>query len=318
MIILLGASGYIGQAFQKELTRRGLPFHALSRRDVDYTDFRVLLKYLRDIKPDFLINAAGFTGRPNVDQCEIAKAETLAGNVLFSQAVAHACAIVDLPWGQVSSGCIYTGAKVGSDANTRIERDLTVPAVRALLESNPEQIHGFTEDDEPNFSFSQPPCSFYSGSKALAELALRKIGGCYLWRLRIPFDEFDNDRNYLSKVQRYSKVYDNVNSLSHRGDFARACLDLWERRAPFEIYNMTNPGFVSTRQVVDLIRKTLKPDRDFEFWANDDEFYRIGAKTPRSNCVLDVTKLSRAGVRIRPVAEALEESLSLWKPMNQG
>ena len=314
MIVLLGASGYIGQAFQTELIRRGLPFQPLSRRDVDYTDFRVLLEYLRQSKPEFLINAAGFTGRPNVDQCEIAKEETLDGNVLFPQTVAHACAILDLPCGQVSSGCIYSGAKVGAGA--RIERDLTVPAVRALLDSDPGQIRGFTEDDEPNFSFCRPPCSFYSGSKALAEQALRKVGGCYLWRLRIPFDEFDNDRNYLSKVQRYSKVYDNINSLSHRGDFARACLDLWERRAPFEIYNMTNPGFVSTREVVELIRKTLKPGRDFEFWANDDEFYRTGAKTPRSNCVLDVTKLRRTGVHIRPVTEALEESLRLWKPVN--
>ena len=66
-------------------------------------------------------------------------------------------------------------------------------------------------------------------------------------------------RNYLSKVQRYEKVYDNVNSISHRGDFVRACLDLWERRAPFGIYNVTNPGFVTTRQVVDLVEKILKP-----------------------------------------------------------
>ena len=49
------------------------------------------------------------------------------------------------------------------------------------------------------------------------------VGRGYLWRLRIPFDEFDNPRNYLSKVQNYAKVYDNVNSISHRGDFVSAC-----------------------------------------------------------------------------------------------
>jgi 3,5-epimerase/4-reductase len=59
----------------------------------------------------------------------------------------------------------------------------------------------------------------------------------------------------LSKVQRYAKVYDNVNSISHRADFVKACLDLWELRAPFGIYNVTNPGFVTTRQVVELIEK---------------------------------------------------------------
>jgi len=92
---------------------------------------------------------------------------------------------------------------------------------------------GFTEEDVPNFSFRDGPCSFYSGSKALAEEAINGVGRSYVWRLRIPFDEQDNARNYLSKVQRYAKVYDNVNSVSHRGDFVNACLDLWKMRAPF-------------------------------------------------------------------------------------
>ena len=90
---------------------------------------------------------------------------------------------------------------------------------KPLVAKNPETILGFTEMDEPNFSFRQPPCSFYSGTKALAEEVLRGSDQCYVWRLRIPFDEFDNPRNYLTKIQRYAKVYDNVNSISHRGDF---------------------------------------------------------------------------------------------------
>jgi UDP-glucose 4,6-dehydratase len=124
----------------------------------------------------------------------------------------------------------------------------------------------------------------------------------------------DGARNYLSKVQRYAKVYDNVNSVSHREDFVNACLDLWQRRAPFGVYNVTNPGFVTTRQVVGLIEKFLKPARKFEFWSDDEEFYHFAAKTPRSNCVMDVSKLLAAGVKMRPVEEALEDSLRNWKP----
>ena len=104
-----------------------------------------------------------------------------------------------------------------------------------------------------------------------------------------------------------------MNSISHRGDFVGACLDLWERRAPFGIYNVTNPGFVTTRQVVGLIEKHLKPARRFEFWASDEEFYQVAAMTPRSNCVLDVSKLLATGVPIRPVSEALEHALQNWQ-----
>ena len=313
-IILLGGTGYIGQVFARELTARALAFEAPARGQTDYTRFDVLTGLLRRAKPDFLINAAGYTGKPNVDACEIHRADTLQGNTLFPAMVAHACATQGVPFGHVSSGCIYAGAKIAG----RVEKDLTTPECQALLRQNPGAIGGFTEEDEPNFTFRRPPCSFYSGTKALAEEALGQAGQHYIWRLRIPFDQFDNPRNFLSKVQNYAKVYDNLNSLSHRGDFVAACLDLWQKRAPFGIYNVTNPGFVSTRQVVAMIQRLLKPARPFEFWADDEEFYRVAAKTPRSNCVLDASKLLAAGVTLRPVQEALADALQNWAPQAVG
>jgi dTDP-4-dehydrorhamnose reductase len=314
MIVLLGASGYIGQAFTAELKRRNWPFQPLARSQIDYTRFDVLLDYLRSNKPAFLINAAGYTGKPNVDACELARAETLLGNTAFPQAIAQACCVTATPWGHVSSGCIYNGAKIMEQGRVQVKSDLTEPGLQPLLQKNSKDILGFSETDDPNFSFRQPPCSFYSGTKALAEEIIMALGQAYVWRLRIPFDEQDHSRNFLSKVQRYAKVYDNVNSLSQRGDFVRACLDLWERRAPVGIYNVTNPGYVSTRQVVAMMQRILKPGREFEFWTDDSEFYRVGAKTPRSNCVLDNSKLLATGVAMRPVEEALEQSLKGWKP----
>jgi len=313
MILLLGATGYVGQAFATELNRRGWDFKSLSRAELDYTSFPVLLETLGRMKPQFLINAAGYTGKPNVDACESRRAETLQGNTLFPQTIAHACAVTGTPWGQVSSGCIFSGAKVEVNGDWQVEPDLSRPEREALFHDHPERIRGFTEGDEPNFSFRRPPCSFYSGTKALGEEVIQGVGSSYIWRLRIPFDEFDSGRNYLSKLMRYDRVYQNINSLSHRADFAKACLDLWERRAPFGIYNVTNPGAVSTRQVVERIRRVLKPDREFKFWDDDAEFYRMGAVAPRSNCVMDVAKLLHAGVFMRPVEEALEEALGKWQ-----
>lgn len=314
MIVVLGASGYVGQAFVTELQQRRQPFLALARSHVDYTRFDRLLDFLKAKKPAFVINAAGYTGKPNVDACELDKAGTLAGNTLLPQTIAHACETIGIPWGHVSSGCIFAGAKVAHDGKVVTEKDMTRPDLHAIVEKSPEKIQGFDETDTPNFTFRDLPCSFYSGTKALGEEAMIDIGESYIWRLRIPFDEFDNSRNYLSKLQRYAKVYDNVNSISHRADFVKACLDTWELQAPFGIYNVTNPGFVTSRQVVEQIEKYLKPARKFEFWANDEEFYKTAAKTPRSNCVMDSSKLLSTGVSIRPVEEALEDSLRNWKP----
>jgi len=314
MILLLGGTGYIGQAFAAELQRRNKTFVSLSRRELDYTRFDLLLGFLKSRKPEFVVNAAGYTGKPNVDSCEIAKADTLIGNAMLPQTIAHACAAMNIPWGHVSSGCIFSGAKIRSGDSVRVEKDMTKPDMRELASRSPENVLGFTEADAPNFSFRDMPCSFYSGTKALGEEAMAGIGQSYIWRLRIPFDEQDSIRNYLSKVQRYQKAYDNINSISHRGDYAKACLDLWELRAAYGTYNVTNPDFISTREVVGMVEKILKPGRKFEFWESDEEFYKVAAKTPRSNCVMDVSKLLNAGVKIRPVREAVEYSLRNWKP----
>ena len=316
MILLLGATGYVGQAFASELKRRRENFVSLSRSRVDYTKFQPLFDYLNSNKPSFIINAAGYTGKPNVDACETAKAETLQGNALFPQALANACAALDIPWGHVSSGCIFSGCWLKTDDGEWIvEKDMSKPEIRELAKSSPERLRGFDETVAPNFSFRDGPCSFYSGTKALGEDAIAHVGQNYIWRLRIPFDEFDNARNYLSKIQRYAKVYDNLNSLSHRTDYVNACLDTWFQKAPFGTYNVTNPGFVSTAEVVEMIKDILKPDREFAFWENDAEFYRTGATAFRSNCIMDSTKLLDAGVHMRTVGDALKESMRKWKTL---
>lgn len=314
-VLLLGSNGYVGSQFLRELRARGHEVVAPRSRELNLTAFDAVINALREIRPAFVFNSAGYTGKPNVDACEADQAGTLLGNVILPQTVSQACASLSIPWGHVSSGCIFSGAKLRQGDGTLVTlKDLTKPSVRDWVRQHRDQVIGFTEQDIPNFSFRDGPCSFYSGTKALGEEAIANAGQGYIWRLRIPFDNLDNPRNYLSKLRTYPKVYDNFNSITHRGDFARACVDCWEKGIPWGTYNVTNPGFVSTAEVVDLLRRTIDPTREFQFWADDAEFYRQAARTPRSNCVMDSSKLLRAGVPIRPVAEALEQSLSEWIP----
>jgi len=249
MILLLGASGYVGQAFARELRRRGSCFIPLTRKAIDYTNFDLLFDYVRRIQPEFLINAAGMTGTPNVDACEVAREETLAANTLLPQTVARVCLMNNTPWGHVSSGCIYAGAKIVENGRMRLEKNLNQPEVRRLMAEHPERVFGFNELDQPNFSFRHRPCSFYSGSKALAEETILETGPSYIWRPGMPFNGREESRNFLCRIQKHSKVYNGVHPLSHVEDFVRACLDLWKRHAPFGVYNMSNPGVMPTPQI---------------------------------------------------------------------
>lgn len=287
MIVILGGTGYVGKAFQAALRRRSVQFRSLSRKELDYSNLPCLTSFLKESKPEFLINAAGYTGRPNVDACEVAKSECLAGNALLPGTIRAACEATGTPWGHVSSGCIFTGAK--SDGS------------------------GFTESDAPNFSFRQNNCSFYSGCKALGEELLEGAENCFVWRLRIPFDENDSPRNYISKMMRYERLLIAQNSLSQLDEFAAAGVDCWQKRVPFGTYNLTNPGSVSTRDVVDMIRKHGLSKKEFRFFDSESEFMQLAAKTPRSNCVLDVAKAQAAGIAMSPVGDALEKAMRTWK-----
>src|SRR2546426_8596161 len=143
MVVLLGASGYIGQAFATELSRRGIPWQPVSRAEVDYTKFGTLLQFLHSRKPVFVINAAGHTGRPNVDACEDQKTETLQGNTLLPMTVAQACVVAGIPWAHISSGCIYSGGKVQVDGAWLVERNLNLPHLRESFRTEPNRFRGF-------------------------------------------------------------------------------------------------------------------------------------------------------------------------------
>ena len=303
MIVLLGSTGYVGKAFSRHLEASSTAFTTCSRVEFDYSSKSGLTKLLLSHRPDFVVNCAGYTGKPNVDACELDKGNCLDGNSVLPGVILDVCEELGIPWGHVSSGCIFSGERPGGG--------------------------GWKEEDAPNFSFRKPPCSFYSGTKALGEEILGWSEGDssgdwlkwvheseptgYVWRLRIPFNEEDSSRNYLSKLQRYDRLLDARNSLSQLDDFVKACLDCWMKRVPFGIYNVTNPGSVTAREVIELIKKAGVSEKGFSFFETEEEFMFKAAIAPRSNCVLDDTKLVRAGVTMRPVKEALEYSLANWK-----
>ncbi len=143
MAYLLGGSGYIGSAFALNLKRKEVPFRSLSRSELDYTDLSTLTAALRRDQPEFPDKRRGIHGKA---QCGCLRGPQMGmprGKRGISGIIAKACDAASVPWGHVSSGCIYTGSRLDS--------------------------LGFTEEDAPNFTFRQNNCSFYTGRKRLAK-----------------------------------------------------------------------------------------------------------------------------------------------------
>lgn len=266
-IVVFGGSGFIGSHLKTLYPDAVCP-------SGDIADPVFVREVLDHEKPDVVINAAGKTGKPNVDWCEDHKEETLRANVTGPLVLLDETQKRGIYLVHIGSGCIYDG-----DGGRG----------------------GFDEDDPPNFTGS-----FYSLTKAMSDQLLEPFPVLQL-RLRMPFDRAPSPRNLISKLIKYKKVLDAENSLTYIPDFFTVLEGLIKKRAT-GIYNVVNPGTMSPYRIMEMYTKTVDPSHTFERIAVKDLPGVV--KAPRSNCVLSTKKLEAAGFKLRPVEEAVTEALA--------
>jgi len=100
-----------------------------------------------------------------------------------------------------------------------VEKDLTRPDLRALVNKRRDRFTVLPKPTSRIFRFAIR-LQFLQRHQGSRRGSHRRHWPQLCLASAIPFDEYDGARNYLSKVQRYAKAYDNVNSISHRGDYA--------------------------------------------------------------------------------------------------
>lgn len=280
-IALLGSTGYVGSHFVSSLINHKIEFVTPNRTELNVENCFELSKYLLDNKITFVINSIGYIGKPNVDACENAKEECLYTNAFLPTRISIGCELANINWGHVSSGCIYNG-----------------------------YLKIFTEYDPPNFAFGMPnKCSYYSGTKALAESFLKNDKRCYIWRLRIPFSNVDSPRNYITKILKCDRVNNKFNSLTDINEFCDACIQCIIKEVPFGIYNLTNPGGESAGNIIRKYDNIVGGNHLFTQHC-PNELHPI---VPRSNCILDTNKATSVGIKMSNINHAIEKALKNWR-----
>ena len=260
-----------------ELERRKWPFIKAKRSTFENVVTACSFPTLK-----LVINAAAFVCKPSVDLNEQQKAETMLGNLVWPTILSAACQMHDVPLIHISTGCLYQGSNNGK---------------------------GWAETDAPQLTMDAG-AGTYVASKELAERVVSRYPNAYICRVRLPFDGQDHPRNLLTKFQAFDTVVDETQSIAHRGDFVNACLDLFEKRCPYGIYNVVNEGAVDYRWLCEQINLSLfNGKKQFKF-VKPEQFE---AKTVKSRCVLSVAKLKVAGVKMRPANEAVLASLDHWR-----
>ena len=275
-IALIG-HGYVGKYIAKELEATSKMFRWIKWHHQDHNFDPRRAEYPIDV----IINAAGYTGIPNVDACENEKQACMQGNVLYPLWLERVSG--DVPVVHITSGCVYDGYPEG----------------------------GFTEEHVINFDFDNG--SFYSGSKGLFEQAWWNCGyqnKSYLLRIRMPFGPDTESKNLLTKLKNYPRLIDKRNSVSYLPDVAKAAVWFAINKPSRGIYNAVNPESVTTREIARLMG--IQSDK---YWMTDEEF-KLVAKAPRSNCTLNPDKMQ--GIfEFKPTLEALTESIQAINNLTQ-
>lgn len=83
--LIFGKNGWIGGKIIELLTSQGKVFHLAESRTYNRES---VLAEIEKYQPTHILNAAGVTGRPNVDWCEDHRLETIRSNVIGTLTIA--------------------------------------------------------------------------------------------------------------------------------------------------------------------------------------------------------------------------------------
>lgn len=257
--LIYGRTGWIGGLLGQICEKQGISFEYANGRLENRAQIQM---DIQNVKPTHVFNAAGVTGRPNVDWCESHKPETIRTNVVGTLNLADVCREQGLLLMNFATGCIFE-----------------------YNDAHPEGSGiGFKEEDSSNFTGS-----FYSKAKAMVEELLKEFENVCTLRVRMPISsDLSNPRNFITKITRYNKVVNIPNSMTVLDELLPISIEMAKRNCR-GIWNFTNPGVVSHNEVLEMYRDYIDPDFKWVNFNLEEQAKVIVA--PRSNNELDTFKL---------------------------
>jgi dTDP-4-dehydrorhamnose reductase len=271
-ILIFGKTGWIGGMLGELCEKQGIEYVYSNQR---LENRESVAKELDEVKPWAVLNAAGVTGRPNVDWCEDNKVQTIRANVLGGLLLADLTNERGIQLTVFATGCIFS-------------YDEAHPIYSGV---------GFDEDATPNFFGS-----FYSETKGYLEAMLKCYPNTLVLRVRMPISDDLSPRSFIYKISKYAKVVNIPNSMTILTNFLPIAIEATQRRVT-GVLNFTNPGTISHNQVLDLYRAYIDPK--FEYVNFTEEEQNKILKAARSNNELDTEKLEKLFPQVEPVHEGM-------------
>lgn len=170
--------------------------------------------------------------------------------------LADLCIKNEIHYAYLGTGCIF-------DCDTEIPK--------------PES---FNESSLPNYFGSS-----YSIVKGFTDRLMHSRNVLNL-RIRMPISSVRNDRNFITKISKYSRICSVRNSMTVLDDFFPIFVDLMTRKAT-GTYNCTNPGLISHNEILEEYSRLVDPEFEWKNFSRDEQ--SLVLKSSRSNNLLDTS-----------------------------
>lgn len=257
VLVFGGKTGWIGQKIVTLLNDLGYNAVCAESR---LENRESIIHEISKVQPIAIINAAGITGKPNVDWCEDHKQETLRTNVIGTLNLADIAYSYGIHLTNISTGCIY-------------EYDEKHPMGSGI---------GFTEEEEPNFDGS-----FYSRTKIILEKLLLEYPNVLNLRVKMPVSE-ELDKGFVGKISKFKKLINIPNSLCVLEDLLPIAIDMTLKGIKGN-FNFVNPGTISHNEVMDLYKQYIDQNHTYENFTLEEQAKILKAR--RANAELSASKL---------------------------
>jgi dTDP-glucose 4,6-dehydratase len=288
-LLVYGSNGWIGNQVIKYLKLKNINFvQGISRVD----NIIDLEKEIIEIKPTHILSLIGRThGKiddivyPTIDYLE--KEGKLVENIrdnLFSPLIlAILLQKLNIHYTYLGTGCIFN-----------------------YDDEHPyEEKNGFTESSSPNFFGSS-----YSIVKGYTDRIMHLFPKVLNLRIRMPINDEENERNFITKIVNYKKICSIANSMSVLPELIPIMIDMIIKNTTGTI-NLTNPGLISHNEILTMYKEIVEPNFTWNNFSLSEQNDILLSK--RSNNYLDTSLLEKMYPNIKNIKTAVKECLEKYK-----
>jgi dTDP-4-dehydrorhamnose reductase len=264
-VLITGANGQLGRAFQELFKEQGIDFIAATKEELDITNLQQIREFVRKNEGiTHIINCAAYN---KVDEAERDWKTAYLVNGLGPRNLAIVANEIDAELVHYSTDYVFSGEK-----------------------GSPYTIY-----DTPD------PINRYGESKVLGERFVMSIANKF-YLIRTSW-VFGDGMNFVKKVIEWSKksqvlkiVDDEVSSPTYAPDLARATWELIKQKA-YGLYHITNSGYCSRYEWAEFILNKIGWSGELKRAKQED--FNLPAKRPRFS-VLDGLGLEEStGIEIK-------------------